>query len=69
MKLFGVGDEVNHHPGDPQCPECWEEYPAPCKCGGLIHAAGGDEEDEEGNVLLTTRCDKCGRSEEQLEEP
>ena len=68
MKLFGVGDEVNHHPGDPLCPECWEEYPAPCKCGGLIHAAGGEEEDEDGNVLLTTKCDKCGRSEEQLEE-
>ena len=69
MALFTVGEETNHHAGDPGCPECWEEYPAPCKCGGLIHAAGGVEEDEDGNVLLTTKCDHCGRSEEELEEP
>ena len=26
------------------------------------------EEDEDGNVLLATRCDGCGRSEEELGE-
>jgi len=67
-KLFAVGEEINHHAGDPQCPECWEEYPELCRCGGLMHAAGGEEEDEDGNVLLATRCDGCGRSEEELGE-
>ncbi len=68
MRLFAVGEEINHCVGDPTCPQCWEEYPEPCRCGGFIHAAGGGEEDEEGNVLLVTQCDRCGRSEEQLEE-
>lgn len=67
MKLFTVGEEVNHRVGDPRCPECWEGYPLPCPCGGLMHAAGGGEEDEDGNVWLETRCDQCGRSEEQLD--
>ena len=68
MALFAVGNELNHHIGDAQCPECWEEYPEPCRCGGLMHATGGaEEEDADGNVLLTTCCDRCGRSEDQLE--
>jgi len=66
MTLFSVGEEANHHGGDPACPECWEEYPEPCPCGGLIHAAAG-EEDEEGNVVLATLCDQCGRTEEELD--
>lgn len=53
MTLFGVGEEPNHHIGDVQCPECWKEYPEPCRCGGLMHAASGAEEDTDGNVLLT----------------
>ncbi len=66
MSLFTVGEETTHHVGDPDCPECWEEYPETCPCGGLVHAAGGAEEDEDGNVLLATRCDRCGYSEEEL---
>lgn len=66
--LFTVGEEVNHRLGDLQCPECWEEFPERCPCGGLIHAAGGEEEDADGNVLLTTKCDGCGRSREEIEE-
>ncbi len=66
-KLFTVGEETTHHAGDPKCPECREEYPEPCRCGGLIHAAGEDD-DEEGEVELITRCDRCGRSEEELAE-
>jgi hypothetical protein len=69
MALFTVADEPNHHVGDRECAECWEAYPTPCRCGGLMHAAGGEAEDEDGNVWLTTKCDQCGRSEEQLEEP
>ena len=68
MTLFTVGEEANHHVGNTQCPECWEEYPEPCRCGGLMHAAGGPEEETDGNVQLTTRCDQCGRSEDQLDE-
>jgi hypothetical protein len=68
MELFKVGEEAGHHAGAAECPACWEEYPEPCRCGGLIHAAGGEEEDEDGNVLLTTQCDQCGRSEDELEQ-
>ena len=68
VTLFTVGEEINHRLGDPQCPECWEEFPEPCPCGGMVHAAGGEAEDEDGNVLLTTKCDGCGRSREEIEE-
>lgn len=67
-ELFTVGEEINHHAGDPQCPECLEAYPEPCRCGGLIHAAGGEEEDTDDTLLLTTKCDTCARSEEELGE-
>jgi hypothetical protein len=29
-----------------------------------MHAAGTDEVDADGNVVLVTACDQCGRSEE-----
>ena len=64
-KLFTVGEEVTHLADDPQCPECLEEYPETCTCGGLIHAASG-EEDAEGVESPLTKCDRCGRSEEDL---
>jgi hypothetical protein len=67
MEAFVVGEETSHHVGDPRCPACWESYPELCPCGGLIHAAGGPEEDADGNVLLVTRCDQCGRSEDDLD--
>jgi hypothetical protein len=54
-KLFTIGDETTHVIGDAQCPECLEEYPEPCPCGGLIHAASG-EEDRAGTEWPTTRC-------------
>ena len=65
-EVFVVGEEATHVVGDPQCPECLEEYPERCPCGGLIHAAGG-EEDREGTNWPLTRCDRCGRSEEDIE--
>jgi hypothetical protein len=68
IALFKLGDEAGHHRGDVQCPACSEEYPEPCRCGGLIHATEGETENEEGNVVLTTGCDRCGRSEDQLDE-
>jgi hypothetical protein len=68
MKLFEVGDVVNHHVGDAQCPECSEEYPEPCRCGGLMHASDTADEDPDGNVVIVTLCDQCGRTEDQLDE-
>jgi hypothetical protein len=65
-ELFTVGEEVTHVVGNPQCPGCLEEYPEPCHCGGLIHAASG-EADPEGSVWPLTKCDRCGRSEEESE--
>lgn len=67
--LFGIGEEPIHSAGDPHCPGCWEEYPAPCQCGGLMHAEASGQEDPDGNPELNTMCDRCGRSEEQSEEP
>ena len=39
MKLFEVGEVVNHQVGDAHCPECSEDYPETCRCGGLMHAS------------------------------
>ena len=65
-ELFTL-DEQMHHKGHPECPGCAEGYPEPCPCGGLIHATNGAvPEDSEG--VPTTRCDQCGRSEEDLQE-
>jgi hypothetical protein len=68
MKLFEVGEVVNHHVGDAQCPECSEDYPEACPCGGLMHASETAEEDPDGNVLIVTLCDECGRTEDQLDQ-
>lgn len=68
MKLFTVGEEVDHVLGDHACPECLEGYPERCRCGGLIHGASTDEADMDGNPVLVTACDACGRSEDMLDE-
>lgn len=68
MKLFTVGNEVDHRAGDRGCPECVEGYPEPCRCGGWMHAADTGEEDADGNATLVTACDACGRSEDMLDE-
>jgi hypothetical protein len=65
-ELFVIGDETTHVVGDPKCPAGLEEYPEACPCGGLIHAASG-EQDTGGTDWLATRCDHCGRSEEELD--
>jgi hypothetical protein len=64
--LLTIGDETTHVVGDGSCPECPDGYPEACPCGGLMHAAGG-ETDPEGAEWPTTRCDQCGRSEEDLD--
>jgi hypothetical protein len=68
MTLFTVGEVVNHRRGDLQCPECAEDYPEGCRCGGLMHASETAEEDADGNLVVVTLCDRCGRSEDQLDE-
>ena len=65
-EVFTVGEEATHIIGDARCPECLEEYPERCRCGGLIHAASG-ETDPDGIEVPLTRCDGCGRSEEEIE--
>ena len=64
MTLFVVGQESAHHVGDPRCLQCREDYPVPCPCGGLIHAAEGADVDPDGNPVLVTQCDRCGRPED-----
>jgi hypothetical protein len=66
-KTFTVGEESTHVIGDRACPECWEDYPAPCPCGGLIHAAGEEEDAEGADRPAITLCERCGRSEEEIE--
>jgi hypothetical protein len=66
-RVFTLGTDTEHTVGDHDCPACPENYPEPCRCGGLMHAAVGDE-DLEGNPTLITACDVCGRSEDQLDE-
>jgi hypothetical protein len=68
MDTFIVGEELNHRPGDPRCPACVPDFPEPCRCGGLMHASLGNDEDLDGDPLLATRCDQCGRSEDDLAE-
>jgi hypothetical protein len=68
MRLFTLGEEVNHRIADHECPVCAEEYPEPCRCGGLMHAGPTGEEDADGNLVLVTACDVCGRAEDQLDE-
>ena len=68
MQFFSVEEEAIHHVGDAQCPECYEEYPETCVCGGLIHAESRGPEDEDRSVWLRTRCDQCRRSQEDVEE-
>lgn len=65
MALFTIAQEIDHHIADRRCPACWGEYPERCKCGGLMHAAM-DGEDADGQPLCVTKCDRCGRSEEDL---
>lgn len=68
MALFTIGETVNHRVGDLECPECSEEYPETCQCGGLMHATDTADTDPDGNILIVTGCDQCGRSEDQLDE-
>ena len=68
MTLFQVGEEKNHRQGDRRCPECPDEFPEPCRCGGLRHAAVCEDLDPDDGVLLITCCDNCGRSGDEPDE-
>jgi hypothetical protein len=63
--LFPLGEEATHVARDPECPECLEGYPEACECGGLIHAGLGEPDPDE-TEWPATRCDRCGRAEEDL---
>lgn len=66
-KVFSVGEETAHVIDDRVCPECWDEYPVLCPCGGLVHAGGEDEDAEGAELPAITKCDRCGRAEEEIE--
>jgi hypothetical protein len=68
MRVFAVTEDLNHQVADVQCPACTEPYPEPCPCGGLIHGTPGGETDIDGNPTFVTRCDRCGRTDDQLDE-
>ena len=68
MQLFAIDKDTIHRVGDGGCPECLEDYPEACGCGGLIHAEGAGPEDEDGNVWVRTRCDQCRRSADDVDE-
>jgi hypothetical protein len=63
--LFLLEDQV-HDADDAQCPMCAGGYPVRCVCGGLMHAVS--EADEENETIVSTKCGKCGRSEDDLDE-
>jgi hypothetical protein len=52
--------EIEHEVGDPSCGECWDGYPKPCDCGGLIHAQNSGEGFD--CIQLNLMCDDCGKS-------
>jgi hypothetical protein len=60
-----VDDEV-HVVDDVECPACPPQYPERCPCGGLMHASG--ETDEDTETVFATRCDRCGRSVDDLDD-
>jgi hypothetical protein len=68
MEQFVVGENINHRAGDRGCRACAEDFPEPCRCGGLVHATALALEEPDGDPVLTTRCDHCGRSDEDLAE-
>jgi len=68
MEHFIVGDDSNHRVGEAQCPACGEDFPEPCGCGGLVHATVLARGEPDDNPVITTRCDQCGRSDEDLAE-
>ena len=67
VRVFTLGAQDTHTVGDRTCPSCLENYPEPCRCGGLLHAAPTGDEDTDGNPVLVTCCDLCARSEDQLD--
>jgi hypothetical protein len=77
MASVFVLDDQTHVGADRQCPACASDYPQPCRCGGLMHGASADAVAEgsettgaiEGaGAAVSTRCDVCGRSEDDQAE-
>ncbi len=57
----------NHEISNKECSDCWQGYPVPCKCGGLVHAQFGDE-NSDGDYWLEKFCDVCGSDYEEIDE-
>ena len=65
MKAIKVSPEEwaeEHIVGNKNCDVEWcacPGWPRECQCGGLIHAAFGDE-NEDCDYWLYQKCDRCG---------
>jgi hypothetical protein len=69
MAVFTISADTVHHVGDHSCPTCFEDYPEPCRCGGLMHAECGVNPDDDGSYAIVTRCDYCGRTDDEPDLP
>jgi hypothetical protein len=59
LRIFG-NPEVAHHASNLNCHEGWcgaPGWPAPCQCGGVIHADLVDDDFTPG--WLSWLCDQC----------
>jgi DNA-directed RNA polymerase subunit M/transcription elongation factor TFIIS len=55
-----------HVAGNVICNRCKDWYPAPCKCGGLIHV--DEKQDVYGEYVNIYKCDKCGHKYKYITE-
>lgn len=66
FKIKGTPREFQggHAAGDPKCEacdshSCFGEFPQKCRCGGLVHSDGDDEDRETGSLFTMSECDVC----------
>ena len=68
--MYMIDEDIEDHvigDTDCNCGACGiHNYPFPkqCDCGGLIHAEWW-EDMPDGDHSFMTKCDKCGRKEEE----
>ena len=61
IKVYNEEYADDHIVGDKYCQVEWcgcQGFPRECECGGLIHAAFGDE-NSDCDYWLYKKCDKC----------
>jgi hypothetical protein len=68
MDYFVIVGPEAHQQGRVDCPACVEQYPTRCPCQGFMHAESVGDEGPDGDVAVATRCDMCGRSQDEVAE-